>query len=108
MCRLLNVATRGVPVAVADRVPDRVPLEGLLAIRTNTVGWLPPETGFPKLSVTATRTAGVIAAVAAALDGWTLNFRRARGPNVTVMVGCWLIATPFTGAGRKSGGEGNR
>src|SRR2546428_9913549 len=81
MLRLANVAnpaTAGTAV-----VPDRVPLPGFASSATVTVP-VNPVAVFPWASRAVTRTAGVIAAPAAALLGSTVNTRSVAAPGVMV------------------------
>src|SRR5437667_286375 len=70
MERLENVATPATADTVA--VPESVPPPALLPIATVTLA-VELVTVLPNVSCTATCTAGLIAAPAAALAGWTMN-----------------------------------
>jgi hypothetical protein len=77
------------PTAVTVVVPERVPLAGLVPI-ANVMPELAVVTVLPWASWTATDTAGVIAAPAAALLGCTVKPTFAAAP--TLMLNALLIA----------------
>src|SRR6266566_10162033 len=97
MLRSEKVAT---PLTAATVfVPARVPLAGLVPIAT-VILLVAVVTVLPWASWTATCTAGVIAAPAAALLGWTVKTSFVAGPTVTLMLNALLVAPvrPVAGA----------
>src|SRR5204863_261567 len=81
MLRLENVANPA--TAATAVVPDRVPLPGFASSATVTVP-VNPVAVFPWASRAVTCTAGVMAAPAAALLGWTVNTRPVAAATVVV------------------------
>src|SRR3989442_1847744 len=89
MLRLEKVAT---PLTAATVVvPARIPLAGLVPIATVMLV-VAVVTVLPWASWTATWTAGVIAAPAAALLGCTVNTSFAAGPTLMLMLNAVLTA----------------
>src|SRR2546423_2816670 len=89
MLRLEKVAT---PLTAATVVvPARVPLAGLVPIAT-VMRVVAVVALLPWASWTATCTAGVIAAPAAALLGCAVKASFAAGPTVELMVNALLVA----------------
>ena len=81
MRRLENVATP--ELADCVRVPDRVPLEGLVPIASVMLA-LDEVTVFPPASWTDTCIEGVIAAAATLLEGDTVKARCVADPTKTL------------------------
>src|SRR5207249_781135 len=97
MLRLENVAT---PLTAATLIgPDSVALPGLTPSATVTVPVKSVAT-LPWASRAATWTAGVIAAPARALLGWTVNSSVAAVPGVILNAALLPVVTPVAAAVR--------
>src|SRR5437773_918182 len=97
MLRFANVAT---PLAAATVVvPASVPLPGF-APRAMVTLPLNPVAVLPWASCATTWTAGVIAAPARALLGWTVNSRVAAVPGVILNAALLPVVTPVAAAVR--------
>src|SRR5205809_516416 len=95
MLSLANVAT---PLAAATVVvPASVPLPGFAPMASVTLP-LNPVAVFPWASCATTWTAGVIAASARALLGWTVNSRVAAVPGVILNAALLPVVTPVAAA----------
>src|SRR2546427_1860438 len=81
MLRLANVATPF--TALTGALPDSVPLDGFVPIATVILP-VNEVAVFPAASYAVTLTAGVIAAPACALLGWTVNASRVPAPGEIV------------------------
>ena len=77
--------------------PDRVAPPGFAPSTTVTVPVKPVAT-LPWASCAVTWTAGVIAAPAAVLLGWTVNTRRAAMPGVTLNAALVAVVSPAAAA----------
>ena len=66
------------------RVPERVPLAGLVPMARVTAVLLSVVTVLPRLSSTVTWTAGVMVAPAVVVVGWVVNTSWAAAPGVMV------------------------
>src|SRR5579863_6783727 len=93
MERLAKVATPLVVVWV--RVPERVPLAGLVPMARVMAVLLSVVTVLPRLSSTLTWTAGVMVAPAVVVVGWVVNTSWEAAPGV--MVKALLVAVGWVG-----------
>src|SRR5207247_3745290 len=95
MLKLEKVATPDTAATLA--VPASVPPPGFVPIATVTVP-VNPVTVLPKASWAVTRTAGVIARPAVALEGCTVNTNWVAAPAVTLKVTLVPGASPLAAA----------